>query len=53
MLDVGDRVTYDVLQEDLEDAASIHVDESGDVLDSSTTGWTTDGRLGDALDEVP
>ncbi len=53
MLRVGDGVADDVLQEDLEDAASLLVDEAGDALDPATTSQTADGRLGDALDVVP
>ena len=50
---VGDGVPDDVLKEDLEDATGLLVDEAGDTLDSSTTGQTPDGGLGDALDVVP
>ena len=53
MLGVGDGVADDVLQEDLEDAAGLLVDEAGDAFDSSATSQTTDGGLGDALDVVP
>ncbi len=53
VLGVGDGVTDDVLQEDLEDAAGLLVDEAGDTLDPTATGQTADGRLGDALDVVP
>ncbi|EJK66749.1 hypothetical protein THAOC_12297, partial [Thalassiosira oceanica] len=42
----------DVLEEDLEDAAGLLVDETGDTLDTATTGETADGGLGDALDVV-
>ena len=52
VLGVGDGVTDDVLEEDLEDGASLLVDETRDALDTTTTGETTDGRLGDALDVV-
>ena len=52
MLSVGDRVTDHVLKEDLENSAGLLVDESRDTLDSSTTGQTADGRLGDSLDVV-
>ena len=53
VLGVGDSITDDVFQEGLENTASLLVDEARDTLDSSTTGQTTDGRLGDALDVVP
>ncbi|KAL7537938.1 hypothetical protein ACHAXR_008177, partial [Thalassiosira sp. AJA248-18] len=38
MLGVGDRVTNDVLKEDLEHTAGLLVDETGDTLDTATTG---------------
>ena len=49
---VGDGVPDDVLKEYLEDASGLFVDESGDTLDSSTSGQTTDGGLGDTLDVI-
>ena len=49
---VRDRVTDDVLEEDLEDATGLLVDETGDTLDTTTTSETTDGGLGDTLDVV-
>ena len=52
MLSVGDRVADNVLKEGLEDTAGLFVHHSGDALDSTTTGKTTDGRLGDSLDVV-
>ena len=52
MLGVGDRVTDDVLEEDLEDTAGLLVDETGDALDTATTSETADGGLGDALDVI-
>ena len=52
MLGVGDCVTDHVLQEGLENAAGLLVDEARDALDSATAGQTTDCRLGDALDVV-
>ena len=53
MLGVGDRVTDHVLEEDLEDAAGLLVDEARDALDAAAAGEAADGRLGDALDVVP
>ena len=52
MLCVGDGVADDVLEEDLEDAAGLLIDETGDTLDTATTGEATDGGLGDALDVI-
>ena len=53
MLGVGDRVTDDVLKENLEDTAGLLVDEATDALDTTTASQTADGGLGDALDVVP
>ena len=52
VLGVGDGIADDVLQEDLQHTAGLLVDESGDTLDTSTSGETANGRLGDALDVV-
>jgi len=52
VLGVCDRVTDNVLEEDLEDTSGFLVDQTGDTLDSSTTSKTTDGGLGDTLDVV-
>lgn len=47
VLSISDRVTDDVFEEDLEDTTSFFVDEATDTLHSTTTGETTDSRLGD------
>ena len=52
VLGVGDGVTDDVLEEDLEDTAGLFVDESRDTLHTTTASETADGGLGDALDVV-
>ena len=52
VLGVGDGVTDDVLEEDLEDGAGLLVDEAGDTLDTTTTSETADSGLGDSLDVV-
>uniref|UniRef100_A0A8R7QN50 Uncharacterized protein n=1 Tax=Triticum urartu TaxID=4572 RepID=A0A8R7QN50_TRIUA len=52
VLGVGDGVADDVLQEDLEHAAGLLVDEPRDALHAAPPRQTTDGRLGDALDVV-
>jgi len=49
---VGDRVTDDVLEEDLEDTTCLLVDQPRDTLDTTTTRETTDGGLGDTLDVI-
>ena len=52
VLGVGDSITDDVLEEDLEYTASLLVDETRDSLDSTTASQTTDCRLGDTLDVI-
>lgn len=52
VLAVGDGVTDDVLEEDLQDTASLFVDQARDTLDATTASQTADSRLGDALDVV-
>jgi len=47
MLGVGDRVTNDVFEKYLEDSTGFFVDETGDTLDSTTTGETADGCWND------
>uniref|UniRef100_A0A8R7V7V4 Uncharacterized protein n=1 Tax=Triticum urartu TaxID=4572 RepID=A0A8R7V7V4_TRIUA len=52
MLGVGHGVADDVLQEDLEHAAGLLVDEPRDALHAATPRQPPDRRLGDALDVV-
>jgi hypothetical protein len=52
VLGVGDRITDDVLEEDLEDTTGFFVDQSRNTLDTTSTRKTTDGRLGDTLDII-
>jgi hypothetical protein len=52
VLSVGDGVTDNVLEEDLEDTAGLFVDETRDTLDTTTTSETADGGLGDTLDVI-
>lgn len=52
VLTVGDGITDDVLQEDLQDTASLLVDETADALDTTTTSETADSWLGDSLDVI-
>ena len=49
---VGDGVTDDVLEEDLEDAAGLLVDQTGDALDATTSGQSSNRGLGDTLDVI-
>ena len=46
---VGDGVTDDVLQEDLENTPGLLVDEPTDPFDATPPCKSTDGRLGDPL----
>ena len=50
---VGDGIPDDVLEEHLQHATGLLVDEAGDTLHTSTTRQTPDGGLGDALDVIP
>ena len=52
MLCVGDSIPDDVLEEYLEDATGFLIDKSRDSLDTTSSGKSPDGRLGDALDVV-
>ena len=52
MLGVGDGITDDILEEHLEDAAGLFVDEARDTFDTASTRETTDGGLGDTLDVI-
>jgi hypothetical protein len=52
VLSVGDRITDDVLEEDLEHTTGLLVDQARDTLDTTTTSETTDSGLGDTLDVV-
>ncbi len=52
MLRVGDRVTDDILKENLEHTAGLLINETRYTLDTATTSETADGRLGDALDVI-
>ena len=52
VLGIGDRITNDVFEKDLEDTPSLFVYQSRDTLDTTSTRETADGGLGDALDVV-
>jgi hypothetical protein len=52
VLRVGDTIADHILQEHLEDTTSLLVDETTDTLDTTTTGKTTNGWLGDTLDVI-
>ena len=50
LLGVGDGISDDVLEEDLEDTTGLFVDEAGDTFDTTTTRETANGGLGDTLE---
>ena len=50
---VGDGIPDDVLEEHLQHASGLLVDQAGDTLHAATTRQTPDGGLGDALDVIP
>ena len=52
MLGVGDGVTDDVLEEDLENTSGLFVDEAGDAFDATSSSESSNRGLGDALDVV-
>ena len=52
VLGVSHGIANDVLEKDLENRTGLLVDEARDTLNTATTGQTTNGRLGDALDVV-
>jgi hypothetical protein len=52
MLSVGHTVTDDILEEDLKHTAGLLIDETGDMLHTTTMSSTVDGGLGDALDVI-
>ena len=52
VLRIGDGVADHILQEELEDAAGLLVDQAGDPLDTAPPGQAADGGLGDPLDVV-
>ncbi len=52
VLCVGDGITNDVLQENLENSTGLFVDEARDTLDTTTTSQTADCWLCDTLDVI-
>ena len=53
VLGVGDGIPDHVLEEHLQNATSLLVDQAGDTLHASATRQTSDGGLGNPLDIVP
>lgn len=52
VLGVGDGITDDVFQEDLEDTSGLFVDQAGDTLDTTSASQSSDGGLCDSLDVI-
>ena len=52
MFRVGDRITDNIFQKDLEDTTGLFIDKSRDALDTTTTSKTTDSGLGNTLDII-
>lgn len=52
VLGIGDCITDYILKEDLEDTASLFVNEPRYAFDSTTTSQTTNSWLGDTLDVI-
>jgi len=48
VLGVGNGITNDILQKDLEDSTGLFVDESTDSLDTTTAGQTANSGLGNS-----
>lgn len=52
VLGVCDGIADNTFEEGLQDGTCLFVNHSRDTLDTATTGETSNGRLGDALDVV-
>ena len=52
VLGVGNGITNDVFQENLEDTTGFFVDQARDTLDTTTTSQTADSGLCDTLDVI-
>ena len=50
---VGDSITDDILQEDLQHSPGLFVDQPRDTLDATSASQTSDSGLGDTLDVIP
>ena len=51
VLGIGDGVSDDSLEEALQDVSGVLVDVEGDSLDTTSSGESSDGWLGDALEQ--
>ena len=52
VLGVGDSVTDDIFQENLEDTSGFFVDQAGDTCDTASASQSSDCWLGDSLDVI-
>ena len=52
VLGVGDGISDDIFQENLEDTTGFFVDQTRNTLDTSSSGQSSDGWFGDTLDVV-
>lgn len=52
MLGVSDRISDNILEEDLEHSTGFFVDEAADTFDTTTTSETTDGLVGELSHEA-
>ena len=52
MLGVGDSITDDIFQENLEDTSGFFVDQAGDTFDTASASQSSDCWLGDSLDVI-
>ena len=52
MLSVGDSVTNNIFQENLEHTSGLFINETRDTFDTTSSGQTTNSGLGDTLDII-
>ncbi|MFS8008027.1 hypothetical protein Hanom_Chr14g01267871 [Helianthus anomalus] len=52
MLGVGNSITNNIFEKDLQHAACLLVDETADPLNAATSRQPTNSRLGDTLDVI-
>ena len=52
VLSIGDRISDDIFQEDLEDSSGFFVDQARNTFDTSSSCQPSDGGFGDSLDVI-
>ena len=52
MFGIGDSITDDIFQENLEDTSGFFINQTRNTLDTTSTSQTTNGRFGDTLDII-